>query len=371
MERRGRIIIIGAGIAGCVLALHLKKEGFSPVIYERVNQVKDVGGSLSLSPNGLRSLGTIDLAGDLTSLYGYPQIGIKRFTLQKLLIDRLASEGLRVEYGKSLKTIQEDADGVSAIFSDGTQVDGCCMFCCDGIHSVGRSQLFGLQPPEYTGLTQTIGLSPKPDSICDGDFLNVYGVNSFMVAYGYSEGEIAWAATLPEPEQPEVWKGMTNEEQEEFKRRSTFTDWGASIRQMMETTDRIIKVGLYDRPALDVWHRGRVLLIGDAAHPTSPHLGQGANQAMEDCAVLCRILKKHCSASEPLDILKLTLVFEEFEKIRIPRTSELVKSARAMGAVRVVAGAEECTARDERVRHMLNDGTSIPASYARNIGTDL
>ena len=132
---------------------------------------------------------------------------------------------------------------------------------------------------------------------------------------------------------------------------------------------------MYDRPELQVWHKGRVVLLGDAAHPTSPvrrqttfiqgtltelmhrqHLGQGANQAFEDIYHLVRLLTKHNPSAAPPSTELLETVFSEYEQLRFIRTSELVKGARKQGeTVRVVSGEEACRARNEAVKAVYAD----------------
>lgn len=122
-----------------------------------------------------------------------------------------------------------------------------------------------------------------------------------------------------------------------------------------------MQYGLYDRPTLPLWHKGRVVLLGDAAHPTSPHLGQGANQAFEDIYHLLRQFKLHnISPNEPISTSSLEAVFQDFEKVRVPRSTMLVEGARNEGGkVRVVYGTEECTARDALVTEVQGEESTL------------
>lgn len=116
-----------------------------------------------------------------------------------------------------------------------------------------------------------------------------------------------------------------------------------------------MKYGLYDRPELESWFKGRIVLLGDAAHPTSPHLAQGANQAFEDIYHFVRLLGKHNPSVDHLSTELLLRVFTDYQDLRLLRTSELVRGARRQGEIRVVEGVDACRARDEAIRTGLND----------------
>lgn len=124
---------------------------------------------------------------------------------------------------------------------------------------------------------------------------------------------------------------------------------------MVKTGQKIVKYGLYDRPELESWFKGRIVLLGDAAHPTSPHLAQGANQAFEDIYHFVRLLGKHNPSADQLSKELLLRVFTDYQDLRLLRTSELVRGARRQGEIRVVEGVDACRARDEAIRAGLND----------------
>jgi len=173
--------------------------------------------------------------------------------------------------------------------------------------------------------------------------------------------------TQREEEKRESWRGL-DDSQIEAIRKSTPAHWPMGAGDLIRTAGKYVKVsseswvtdcrhsllyqyGLYDRPALASWHKDRVVLLGDAAHPTSPHLGQGANQAFEDIYHLLRALKVHgVTPNTPISTDKLEAAFLEYEKVRIPRSTTLVEGARREGdKVRVVYGFEACKTRDAMV----------------------
>lgn len=190
--------------------------------------------------------------------------------------------------------------------------------------------------------------------------LNLYGPGAHFICYQSTKTTTSWAFTQRDiTAAQETWRMFTPEEMSSMRNQlyEEFKHWASPVPELIQSSERIIKYGLYDRPQLEPeqWYspnQGRCLLIGDAAHPTSPHLGQGANQALEDCYHLGRLLPDVDSDSQAtLTSQALSDVFAAFAALRQPRTAALVKGARAQGENRVVdGGPEACTARDERLR---------------------
>ncbi|KIK98665.1 hypothetical protein PAXRUDRAFT_133752, partial [Paxillus rubicundulus Ve08.2h10] len=386
-----KVIIVGAGIAGPVLAIFLKMKGYAPIIYERLPGPTESGLSFMLQPNGLRVLSLIpglvekipgqpphgqihcsSLDGfeevlvdedfsTMTQLFGFPLIGARRPEFHRLLIETAQQYGIDVVWGHQAIDFEQGDGEVHVKFANETSDTASFVVGCDGLHSDTRTALFGRENADFTGLVQFGGLSPSPPAL-QGKyaFVNNYGNGKHMVAYPVSPDSYSWAVTLPEPEAKEEWRSQNTKEQDEI-RRGSLSDWGFGAGELVRTGVKIVKYGLYDRPELESWFRGRVVLLGDAAHPTSPHLGQGANQALEDIYHLVRLLKKHNpSASQP-STTTLEQVFQEYQGLRIPVTTKLVKEARKRGEVRVVSGVEACKRRNELVKAAFSDGGLMKA----------
>ncbi|KAL1942512.1 hypothetical protein VTO73DRAFT_6114 [Trametes versicolor] len=376
-----KVIIAGAGIAGPVLAVFLKNKGYDPIIYERTDHPTVHGLSLALQTNGLRVLsllpGLLDkvvggnvqqliqystLPEDLGELtrsdgparvkaeYGFGMRGVGRVAFHHTLLEHAKENGIPIVFSHQLVSFEETADSVTVTFANGKSDTGSFLVGCDGLHSNTRECLFAKQEPTFTGLVQTGGISETPEELLTPPVaVNIYGDGAHMIAYPINTHQTSWAITTQEAEAKESWRAMDEGAQEVF-RHGPFSSWPFGAGPLVAGGTNIVKYGIYDRPKLQSWHKGRVVLLGDAAHPTSPHLGQGANQAFEDIYHLVRLLLKHNPDAAVPSTELLGKVFSEYETLRIERTTALVKQARHQGEVRVVNGVEECKKRNDHLR---------------------
>ncbi|KAJ7123872.1 hypothetical protein C8R43DRAFT_1090705 [Mycena crocata] len=373
-----KVIVVGCGIAGPVLALLLKQKGYEPVIYERGARSPDAGLSLMLQLNGLRILSLIPglaeqlpgmtveeailysvvptderllgrstLPVDLRREYGHGMVGVQRPKFLALLSDTALAHGIEIHFERQVIGI-EQSDGYATVHLNTGETDTASFVVgCDGLHSNVRVALFGKEDTTFTGLTQTGGITHNAFLKDVPTMFNFYGDNMHIISYPISETGYSWAFTRRESETKETWRAMDTAAQDAV-RNGPFSQLPFGAGDLVRNAEKITKYGLYDRPELKSWHEGRVVLIGDAAHPTSPHLGQGANQAFEDAYHLVRLLVQHHTAvdSEPSSAV-LSTVFTEFEAKRMERTAALVQGARKMGESRVVEGMEQARVRNE------------------------
>ncbi|KAG2046341.1 FAD/NAD(P)-binding domain-containing protein [Suillus hirtellus] len=360
-----KVIIVGAGIVGPVLAVFLKMKGYDPVIYEtswaRRRRNRD-------HPNGMRVLSLIpellkhipghspdrmihcsclneveDILVDsdispatMRERYGFPNIGVRRPEFQQLLIDTAQRHGVEIKWGHQAIEFEQSEDAVEVTFANGTKDTASFVVGCDGLHSNTRIALFGKEKARFTGMVRVGGVSPTPP-VLQGSFARVdnYGDGRHMIAYPVAEDDI----TTRGAEAKENWR-MQNAEQQNEIRNGPFSAWGFGAGDLVKTGQKIVRYGLYDRPELESWFKGRIVLLGDAAHPTTPHLGQGANQAFEDIYHFMRLLGKHNPSADKLSTELLLRVFTDYQDLRLLRTSELVREARRQGEIRVVEGVE-------------------------------
>ncbi|KAG1740168.1 uncharacterized protein EDB91DRAFT_1283001 [Suillus paluster] len=381
-----RVIIVGAGIAGPVLAVFLKTRGYDPIIYERLPGPGEGGLGFTLQPNGLRVLSLIpklleqipghspermihcscldgkeDILIDndispatMRERFGFPVIGVRRPEFQRLLIDTAEEHGIEIKWGHHAIAFEQSEDAVEITFTNGAKDTASFVVGCDGLHSNTRTALFGVEKADFTGMVRVGGWSPTPPAL-QGNIamVNNYGEGRHMIAYPIAEDKYSWAISTLGAEAKEDWRTQTAEQQNEI-RNGPLSAWGFGAGDLVKTGQKIVKYGLYDRPELNSWFKGRVVLLGDAAHPTSPHLGQGANQAFEDIYHFMRLLRKHNPSAGQLSTELLSQVFTDYQDLRLPRTSELVKGSRRQGEIRVVEGIDACRARDEAIRAGFN-----------------
>jgi salicylate hydroxylase len=273
--------------------------------------------------------------------FGYPMLGVKRTVVLRLLHDELDRQLIPVHFNKSLCNLSQSSEDVTANFEDGTKVIGDYLVGCDGLRSTVRQLLFGPDQPIYTGLTQTIGITDRINPLDRSEMINVYGDGGkHFISYPFDSKEACFACTFRESVgNTESWRSLSNDQALKFIEECGFSQWSSPVNELISKASRLIKIGLYDRTELSRWSKDRMVLVGDAAHATSPHLGQGANQAMEDAYYLVNFWTKN--------LVDHTKAFEEYTRIRKERTSRLVQAARRQGEARVCTDPEGCLQRNE------------------------
>lgn len=360
MNRPRCVLIIGAGIAGPVLALLLKKAGFCVHLFEASDGPSEAGGALGLAPNGMNVLaaaGVAELVRDVsvtghewafenqrgkllactsggdTVRYGQPSVMITRAALHKVLVEQAEAGGISISYGKRLVHIEDEPNRpVSAHFSDGTVIEGDLVIGADGIRSQVRQAIMPDAPkPEYTGMLAPGGYSPCMESnLAPRSHQRVhfiFGKNGF---FGYFHTLTAdgprtlWWSTAAAPLDSRDQMAATTQEKLRTRLMNLHGDWAHPVPQLIESATSILNVAIHDVPNLPRWSAGRTLLIGDAAHAVAPHSGQGASMALEDAHYLAKLL--HESADAPLGE-----VFAAFEAHRRPRTDRVIALGRRNG----------------------------------------
>jgi FAD-dependent urate hydroxylase len=332
-----KALIIGGGIGGTTAAMALQRAGIESRIFEAYDRPADYTGLfLNTASNGLDALRAIDVEvvepadgfpiprmvmwsgtgkrlGEVTNGTPLPDgtvsVCVRRGTLQKVLREQAQERGIGVEYGKRLDSYTVTNDGVVARFTDGTHATGDLLVGADGINSRTRQLLDPTSTrPRFTGLVGVGGFS-RGDLAPTTDTQHfIFGKRAFFGYLVRESGEIYWFANLHRAEPAAT---PTTEHL-----RDLFADDLPLINDIIANTVGDIGAHLvYDIPTSPVWHRGPVVLIGDAIHATSPSAGQGASMAIEDAVVLAKCLR---------DAPDVDTAYTAFERLRRPRVEKVV-----------------------------------------------
>ncbi|MBN9379165.1 MAG: FAD-dependent monooxygenase [Chitinophagaceae bacterium] len=348
-----KVIIIGAGVAGPILALQLKKIGFAAEIFEsRSEDNTKEGAFLGLTPNGLnifkefvdlrllkedytpgsmkffnskgKQIAELDTAYQKQQ-YGVETIQIKRANLNKYARIAAKDAGIKIWYDKKFVRYHEASEQVTAYFADGTTASADIMIGCDGMFSEVRNQLFPeVFAIQYTKLISTGGYAKIPELSKPLDSIRMtFGERGFFAYSVSNHGEVWWFNNYFREQQPkphEIEKTLKTEIQDYLANVHKNDD--PLFSKIIKNSHEIIAYPIYDVPRLSHWYKGRVCLIGDAAHGISPHIGQGASLALEDTVVIAELLKSHKDYGT---------AFQIFQSKRQPRVEKVIKSARKVG----------------------------------------
>jgi 2-polyprenyl-6-methoxyphenol hydroxylase-like FAD-dependent oxidoreductase len=305
-----RIAVIGGGIGGLSAAIALRQAGMDVDVYEKSLEFGEVGAGVSLQPNGLRvfdQLGFLDKIADAgvplnDTLYrrwdgavvdreGYTGVGIFRPDLIDILVAHLPTEILHT--GHAAIGYHEEGNTAAVKFSNGDEVEADLVVAADGIHSTLQQYVTDVHEPVFSGKMAYRLVVPvnKAPQIPNGSAQDWLGGNKLVRIYHLQQGELVnVAVVVPAVMQfRESWTlpGDPARLQAEFD-----DSWDPVVRAIMGQVDNtVLCYALYDREPLRRWHTDRLVLLGDAAHPMLPWLGQGANSAIEDAMALATIIE--------------------------------------------------------------------------------
>lgn len=341
-----KALIIGGGIAGPVTAMALRRAGIDSTVYEAYGHGSDgVGAFLTIAVNGLEALRVLDLRQAVCDLgmdtprlkminskgrelaaIPMPARTVNRADLYRALRDEAVRRGVAIEYGKRLRTAERTATGVRAMFADGTAAEGDLLIGADGLRSATRTLIDPNAPrPRHLGLLNVGGYARGLD--LDGELGTAHFVFGRRCFFGYMihpSGEIWWFANPPSRKEPsrEDLLAVTSE-QWRARLVDLFRDDAGPMLDIIGATEEIFPGwNTYDFPTVPRWHNDRMVIIGDAAHATSPSSGQGASLAVEDALVLAKCLR---------DIPDADAAFAEFQRLRQERVERVVAHGKRSG----------------------------------------
>jgi 2-polyprenyl-6-methoxyphenol hydroxylase-like FAD-dependent oxidoreductase len=356
-QRARKALIIGAGIAGPVAAMFMKRAGIDAAVYEAWPYATGIGGGLQIAPNGMRVLAELGLADEMIrrgsvaesfdfysqsgrklgsinrnmkERFGQPAVNLCRATLNEILIDKAWCSHVELYFEKRLVDIEDRADQpLVAHFADGSSAEGDFLVGADGVHSAVRRHVVPDGPTPFdTGLIGFGGFVPRAvlKSRPIGQQVETTFGQSGFFGYGFcspdpNDGVMWWSTQPSHGINAAAYRAMSQDALRQ-QLRNFHTGWHDPIPAIIDAADNVVVTDTLDVATLPIWSRGRTLLIGDAAHATSPHAGQGASLALEDAMRLGRLL---------LDGQELSLTFQHFEHERRPRTEKIVALARRNG----------------------------------------
>lgn len=345
-----RFIIIGAGIGGTSAGIALQRLGHEVVIYDQIKENKPVGAALSLWPNGVKVLNWLGLHDDMVALGGimdtmayvdghtgedmcrfslepvttrtgqrpYP---VARADLQALLMERFGTD--RIRLGMRMTGVTQTEDAVTVTFENGETDTADVLIGADGARSIIREYVLGEQLERvYSGYTNFNGLVPIDEAVGPADQWTTYVAEGKRVSVMPVAGDrFYFFFDVPQP------AGLPYDRSEGVAPlRAAFAGWADGVQRLIDAIDpdtSLNRVEIFDIDPFHTWVRGRVAILGDAAHNTAPDIGQGACSALEDSFVLGLVFALNTLG--PQDAL------QRYQRIRTERAGELVLKARKRG----------------------------------------
>ncbi|MFD4555408.1 FAD-dependent oxidoreductase [Streptomyces sp. NPDC058469] len=339
-------LVTGGGIAGPVAAMALRRAGIEATVHEAYDSTADgIGGGMTIAPNGQQALDAIG-AGDLVRAIGTPVVAmglrswtgkdlarfapparlppqqfVRRADLYRAIHDEAARRSVPIHHGKRLTGTTDTGSGVTAHFADGTEASADILIGADGIRSTVRSLIDPSAPePHYAGLI-SFGAQLPPSGLksTDGVMYLCFGKRAFFGYQVFDDSSAMWFANLPH-RAPMTLAEVRATGAPDWLRtlRAAFADDRTPALEMIDRTDagQLLVAGpMENMPRVPTWTRGRMTLIGDAAHAASSSSGQGASIAAESAVELARCLRD----------LPYDQAFAAYERLRRPRVERIIK----------------------------------------------
>jgi salicylate hydroxylase len=356
-----RVAIVGGGIGGVAAANALLRHGIDVRVYEQALALTEVGAGVALQPNGLRMLRRLGFGADVLRLgarWTDPQFrradgtliapmwppdlagqiefyGMHRADLLEILVGRLPADVVRTGY--RCIGFEQDAERAVVSFANGERVAADVVVAADGIHSSLQQSVVAPSAPLPSGWMAYRGVIPATRVAWPaGATRNWLGAGKHFLVYPVRANQLVnYVGFVPTDEQmKESWSAPGDP----AALAREFAGWDPLVRAIVAQVETTFRWGLYDREPLPTWTRGRLTLLGDAAHPMLPHVGQGANQAIEDGIALATVLGHADRATAPRAL-------RAYESVRRERTAGVQRFARVNGA-RYDASGSDLRSRD-------------------------
>lgn len=377
-----KMIIIGAGMGGLTTALAMRQAGYEVEVYDRVSELRPAGAGISLWSNGVKVLNRLGLGAEIAAIggrmermayyskagecltdfslaplverVGQPPYPVARTDLQQMLLTALGPQ--TVQLNSRCVAVEQDETGATAIFAEGRRVTGDVVVGADGAHSILRSYVLG-EPRQrrYAGYVNWNGLMPVSEELGPANSWVIYvgdGQRASLMPVGNDRFYFFLDVPLPKglESSPETYREALS---------GYFAGWAPPVQNLIQRLDplRTNRVEIHDIEPLPVLVKGRVALLGDAAHSTTPDLGQGGCQAMEDAWVLANALLTNTLGVE--DALR------RYQTARKQRVAEVVLRARKRAEM--THGQDPAKTQAWYAELAQEDGSSIMGAIATTI----
>lgn len=340
------IAIIGAGMGGLTTGIALKKFGHRVTIYEQAEQILPVGAAISLWSNGVKCLNYLGLTEQVAKLGGQmndlayidglngevmtqfslapliEEVGqrpypVSRAELQNMLMDAFGRQNIQL--GKKMVSIKDKGQHVEIGFQDGSTVSAALLIGADGTHSMTRQYVLGKQVERrYAGYVNWNGLVEISEDLAPAQQWTTFvGEGKRASLMPVAEHRFYFFFDVPLP------AGLENQRSEyKILLKQYFSGWCSQVQCLIDSIDeqKTNRVEIHDIEPFNQFYKGRVVILGDAAHSTTPDIGQGGCQAMEDAVYLARALQ--------INTLGLEDALKRYQNKRNERANELLLRAR-------------------------------------------
>lgn len=378
-----KIAILGGGVAGVSSAIALKQKGFDVSIYERDEFPSNIGAGIVVWPNAAyvleqlgvlseieavsgrptrmrrlsnanEDLGAIDIE-KINNHMGYPSLSILRSDFQNILISKLESIGVAIQYAHAVTNIETKNPGQAEVrFQNGSKITADVLIGADGrMASYARQYVHGDNAPIYQGFINWVGVyESEEESFQEIAVADYWGVGERFGIVPVTKHKAYWAGGVACAD-----IGPRNQDEYKAELGSIFSDWPQPVRTMIDHTpiERINKVYVHDHDPIQTWHKHNLIVIGDAAHAPLPTSGQGACQALEDAWHLA-----NCLNDNPCDLQR---AFIKFTKLRFEKTTSIIMAARGFASSLFNRDEKFCMARNENSRN--TDFVKVAAAMSR------
>lgn len=367
----GKVIILGGGIGGLCASIALRQAGVRTVLYEQARQFSEVGAGIQVWVTGMRALRTLGVADAVrdagaelhrhrflndagSPLYDVDLVGLARkhrapapvMLPRSALVDALSTgvDHDTVRLGRRVTAVAPAPDRVTVTFADGTTDDGDLLIAADGIGSSVRRRLFPQVGVRTAGYRYVRALVPHPAPFGEHVFAMTLGRGNRIAVGDCGSGNLYWLVGLKRPTVP--LGGDLDTLKDDLLTR--FRSFPADVASAIAATpaDRMIHHAVRDLEPVPTWGRGRVFLLGDAAHATTPNLGRGSGQAMLDAITLAGLLR----AADLSDAGRLRHVLDEYTRRRKPLAEALQRTSWKIGNITSWDSRPMVTARDAIMR---------------------